>query len=92
MNVVITGKELRNALADIELAEKNGFKHCLAVLEMTGVGPCISQCTVKYSDMIEKGHPTDPTLNWGRFQGVTRKNRFVRGKLVRIKSNKENAI
>jgi hypothetical protein len=79
---VITGNELRRALADIEAAEKNGFMHCLAVLQLISVGPNISQCIVRYSDLIEKAHPTDGKFDWGRFQGVSRRFKFRNGKLI----------
>jgi len=40
---------------------------------------------VQYDSMIEKAHPTDGNLNWGRFQGVTKRNKFKNGKLVPIR-------
>lgn len=81
----IDADELRAALKDIEAAEKNGFKHCLAVFKITSVGPMLSSNRASYSDLFERAHPTDGRLDWGRFQGVTRGNRFVRGKLVALK-------
>jgi len=82
MNVVITGDELRKALADLEVAEKNGFMFCLAVLQLTSASPMLDGCRMKYCDLIEKAHPVDPSLSWGRFQGVTRRYKFKQGKLV----------
>jgi hypothetical protein len=85
MEFCISGPELRKALADIEAAEKNGFDHCLAVFKMNRVGPMISDCRAAYSDMCERAHETDGNFDWGRFQGVTRRNKFKNGKLVPIK-------
>jgi hypothetical protein len=85
MMFCIDAAQLRRALVDIEAAEKNGFMHCLAVLNLTQAGPMLDDCRVEYSDLCERAHPTDGGFNWGRFQGVTRKNRFVNGKLVPIK-------
>lgn len=82
MELCITATELRKALADIEAAEKNGFHFCLAVLRLVSAGPSLSDCCVAYDSMIEQAHPTDGNLKWGRFQGVTRRNKFKNGKLV----------
>lgn len=81
MNFCVTGDQLRKALADIEAAEKNGFMHCLAVFDITQAGRMIDDCRAEYSDLIEKAHPTDGNLSWGRFQGVSRNNRFEKGRL-----------
>lgn len=85
MEICIDATELRKALADIEAAEKNGFMHCLAVLRLSSAGYNLDQCRVQYDSMIEKAHPTDGNLNWGRFQGVTKRNKFKNGKLVPIR-------
>jgi hypothetical protein len=82
IEVCITGAELRKALAAIEAAEANGFDHCLAVLKLISAGFTVSEGVVEYSDLLERAHPTDGRLDWGRFQGVTERNRFIRGKLV----------
>lgn len=84
MHFCIDATELRKALAEIEAAEKNGFNHCLAVLEISSAGPMLSDCRASYSDLIERAHPTNPSLNWGRFQGVSRRHRFEDGKIVKI--------
>jgi hypothetical protein len=84
MEFVITAEQLRAALKDIEAAEANGFNHCLAVFRMATAGRMLDQNRAEYSDMIEKAHPTDGRLDWGRFQGVTRRHRFKGGKLVPI--------
>lgn len=86
MEFCINADELRKALADIERAEKNGFMHCLAVFQFNSAGPMLSQCQAGYSDMIERAHPTNGNLDWGRFQGVTRRNTFADGKLIPIPS------
>ena len=85
MSLCIPAAELRKALADIESAEKNGFMHCLAVFDMASAGPMLDACRARYSDLIERAADNDPSLSWGRFQGVTRKNRFENGTLVPLK-------
>ena len=85
MNMCIDGENLRLALADIKSAEDNGFYHCLAVFDLVSAGRNIDSNRLEYSDLVEKAHPTDARLDWGRYQGVTKANRFINGKLVRIK-------
>ena len=85
MDFCISADQLRKALAEIETAERNGFNHCLSVFKLTSAGHDLRSCRAEYSDIWEIGHPTDPSLNWGRFQGVTRLFRLRKGKLVRIK-------
>lgn len=84
MSLCISGDELRKALAAIEAAEKNGFMYCLAVFDMASAGPMIYECRARYSDLIERAADNDPSLDWGRFQGVSRRNKFEDGKLVQI--------
>jgi len=84
MEFCINAKELRKALKDIEAAEGNGFDYCLSVFKMSKVGLSISDCIADYSDMIEKAHPSNGNLDWGRFQGVTMRNKFVDGELIYI--------
>lgn len=91
MDFVITAEQLRAALKDIESAEAHGFHHCLAVFRMASAGRMLDQNRAEYSDMIEKAHPTDGRLDWGRFQGVTRRNRFKGGKLVPISEANEKS-
>lgn len=88
MEFCIDAVELRKALAEIEAAEANGFRHCLAVLRLASAGHHLSDCCATYSDLIERAHPTDGSLNWGRFQGVARRHRFKNGKLVPIKESR----
>jgi hypothetical protein len=85
MNFCIDAEQLRKALADIEVAEKNGFKYCLAVFRLTSCGYMIDDNRATYSDMIEKADPTNGNLCWGRFQSVTKNNKFKNGKLIPIK-------
>jgi hypothetical protein len=82
MNFCIDAEQLRKALAEIEAADKNGFKHCLAVFYMESAGRMIDQNRAAYSDLVERAHPTDPAFNWGRFQAVSRYNQFINGELV----------
>jgi len=81
MEFVVNAYELRLALKDIERAEKNGFDYCLAVFKLVSTGPCLDDCRAEYSDLCEKAHPTDGNLDWGRFQGVTKRHRFINGEL-----------
>jgi hypothetical protein len=85
INFCIDAEQLRKALKDIKAAEANGFNYCLAVFEVSAVGRMLDSCRAEYSDMIEKAHPTDGKLDWGRFQRVTQTNKFKGGKLVPIK-------
>lgn len=86
MQVCADAEQLRKALADLEAAEANGFRHCLAVFDLRVPGPMLSDSRATYSDMVERAHPTNPSLDWGRFQGVTKRHRFVKGKLVPFKT------
>jgi hypothetical protein len=85
MEFVITPDELRRALAEIEAAEKNGFMYCESVFTLTSAGRDLDSCRAEYSDLWEKARLTNGTFNWGRFQGVTRTNKFKNGKLIPIK-------
>lgn len=82
MNFCIDAEQLRAALAEIEEAERAGFMYCQAVFKLISAGPSLSDCRAAYSDLIEKAHPTDGNLDWGRFQRVSHWNRFENGKLV----------
>ena len=84
MDFVINAEQLRKALKDIEAAETNGFMYCEAVFQITQAGKSLSDCKAEYSDLCEKAHPTNGNFDWGRFQGVSRRNKFVDGKLVKI--------
>lgn len=90
MNFCIDAEQLRKALAEIEVAERNGFKHCLAVFRMASAGRMISDNRAEYSDLVEKAHPTDPAFDWGRFQAVSRYNEFRDGKLVPLATVKRS--
>lgn len=78
----IRADELRVALAEIELAERNGFDHCLAIFQLKNAGRDIGECLAAYSDLSERAHPTNREYNWGRYQGVTKRHRFENGKLI----------
>ena len=82
IELTITGDELRRALSAVEAAEKQGFMHCLAVVHLTSVGQGIHECSLSFSDIIERAHPTDGSKDWGRFQGISLKYKFKDGKLV----------
>lgn len=81
--ITLSGTQLRLALKEIEIAEKNGFMFCEAIFKPRIVNGVFVDC--EYSDLWEKAHPTDARLNWGRFQGVSKSNKFKNGKLKRIK-------
>lgn len=81
MEFCISARELRKALVEIEAAEKNGFMHCLSVFRLSGAGYMLHDCRAGYSDLLERASEHDGNLNWGRFQGVTKRHRFVDGKL-----------
>lgn len=81
MEFCIDAEQLRKALAEIEAAEKNGFMHCLAVFYMSNAGRGIDQCRANYSDLLERAHPYDGNLNWGRYQRVSQRAKFVDGEL-----------
>lgn len=85
MELCIDAENLRKALSEIEAAEANGFMYCQAILRIVSAGPMLSDCRVEYSDLSEKAHPTNGNLDWGRFQSVSKRNRFIDGKLVPIK-------
>ena len=80
MKIQITGDELRKALKDIEEAEKHGFMFCEAVFNSTQRNEYWTVAT--YSDMWEKAHPTDGSLDWGRGQNVTKRSYFKDGKVI----------
>lgn len=82
MEFCITEKQLRLALKDINHAKRNGFHHCVPVFQFVSASGMIEDCKANYTDLIEKAHPLDDSLNWGRMQYVTHRNRFVNGKLV----------
>lgn len=84
MEFVINAEQLRKALKDIEAAEANGFMYCEAVFKLVQAGIMISDCKAEYSDLCEKAHPTNANFDWGRFQRVSKRNKFINGKLVKI--------
>lgn len=84
MEFCIKADQLRAALSEIEQAEANGFHHCEAVFRFVSAGRALDDNQAAYSDLIEKAHPTDGSLNWGRFQNVTKNKRFCDGKLIPI--------
>jgi hypothetical protein len=87
--MTIDAAQLRAALSEIEAAEQNGFNHCLAVFFIAEASRRLSGTKAEYSDMIERAHPTHERFDWGRYQEVSRENKFVRGELVPIKPRKK---
>lgn len=80
MEISITKIELLKALAEIEAAEKNGFYFCEGVFSIREMNGSIG--VAYYSDLWEKAHPTNGSLNWGRFQDVHKRKKFDGEKLV----------
>jgi hypothetical protein len=89
MEFEIDAKNLRAALAEIERAERNGFMACRAVFYLKSAGRSLDQCRAEYSDLAEAARENDASVNWGRFQSVTRNNRFMKGKLVPIRAKRK---
>jgi len=86
MHFCINARELRKALKEIEHAEQNGFKYCEAIFYLSSVSKKLGECRAKYNgDIIEKAHPTDGNLDWGRFQNITHRYKFENGNLTPIK-------
>lgn len=85
MDFKIPMEEINKALAEIDIAEQNGFHFCEPVFEIEYCGDWLDKRKAKYKELIEKAHPTDPNLDWGRGQDVTKKCKFIEGKLVPIK-------
>ncbi len=85
--IYIEAHELRKALADIKAAERNGFMFCRAVLEPSAVSSD-GALGLSYSDLWERASIT-PDKDWGRFQGVSSRHRYVDGRLVPIKTKRE---
>lgn len=84
MNLCITEKEVKAMAKVFRNARKNGFNYCLAVLEFDGMqNP--HWLRLRYSDLWEKAHPTDGSLDWGRCQSITERFTFRDGKLKPIK-------
>lgn len=90
MELCISSLELRKALGDIEQAEENGFDYCLAVFKITSAGQMLDNCRAQYSDLIEKADPSDSKLDWGRFQNVSKKFKFVNGRLKPVQGSGVN--
>lgn len=83
MEFCIDSAELRKALEKIEAAEERGFYHCLAVFCFSHAGHMLDENRAVYVDLCERaGSPTGSQFDWGRGQGITRRFRFVDGKLV----------
>ena len=89
MEFCINSEELRRALVEIEQAEKNGFKHCLAIFRLISAGISLKNCRAEYNTLWERAHPINGAYDWGRGQGVTRDCKFKNGKLIKIKKNKK---
>ena len=85
MEFVIDGKQLRLALKDIKKAEKRGFMYCQAIFEFVQAGKMLDQNVAEYGELMEKAHPTNGNLDWGRGQDITKNCKFIKGRLVEEK-------
>lgn len=65
MRFCISKEELEKALADLNVAIKNGFKDSLAVVQLYTGGECVSDFKAKAAGVILKADPVDPSKNWG---------------------------
>jgi hypothetical protein len=79
--------ELRKALKELENASENGFDHSLATFKVNSLTEG-KHLVLEYDDIWDKGHETDPKLDWGR-QDVSKNFRLVDGKLAPIESGKQ---
>jgi hypothetical protein len=69
--------QITAARADLTRAESRGFLYCEAVFIDSGPdGDWL------YDGLLEKAHPTNGSLNWGRGQNVVGRNFFRDGELV----------
>lgn len=82
--VTITPEELRKALAEVEIAESNGFSYSSVVLKLDAYGNNIGDCRMKYVDLCLKAHPTDRHFDYGRSCNAHRTTKFENGKLLFI--------
>lgn len=83
----IEKSQLIKALADLEQAEQNGFNFCQAVFSVAiNKEGWLEFSSATYSDLVERAHPTDAGLNFGRWQNVSKDNKFVDGVLIPIRT------
>ena len=81
MQMVVSSKQLRAALAEIEAAESRGFGHCLAVFSLMSAGFILDENKLKFDDLICRASNTNSHLDWGR-GGMEKYSRFIDGKVV----------
>lgn len=66
VQMCLTRADLIEAIDQLNIAHKNGFKHSLAILSLKEVGDCVSDFRGKYDSLILKSHPTNLSKDWGR--------------------------
>jgi hypothetical protein len=73
MNFYVTRAELEKALAQLDIAAKNGFVESQAVFQLARTDKTDRFCRVVREDdseftgeVILRSHPTDKRKNWGR--------------------------
>lgn len=86
--ICLRADDLRAALADIEIAEKRGFMHCLAVVKVVHIGPMLDETVAEYVTILEQAHPTNGHMKWGRGQNITKRYKWKNGALVPLKEGK----
>jgi len=86
--IQINAEQLRKALKDIEVAEKNGFMFCEAVF--TPHDRNDHWMVAEYTDMWEKAAPDNGSLDWGRGQSVSKDNYFKDGKVIPTEKRKQD--
>ena len=64
VDLCLTREELEKALAQLNIAYENGFKHSLAVVRLTEIGKTVSDHIATYDSLILKAHPTSPNKDW----------------------------
>lgn len=91
MEVCINAEQLRKALEQIEIAEKNGFEACLSIFTITKAGRCVSDCLAEHEGLILRAHPTDLSLDWGRIcNQFIDDYLFIEGKLVDLACERDD--
>jgi hypothetical protein len=83
--ICLCASEIKKAYKEITRAEKAGFAFCEAVFSIRQ-GWNSHWITGDYIELLEKAHPTDGHLDWGRGQNMTKRYKFKNGKLVPNKS------
>lgn len=78
MNFYVSREELEKALAELKIADDNGFTESQAVFQLARVDKTKPWSRVVHLDdseftgeVILRSHPTDPSKNWGRVSNAS---------------------